>query len=216
MAEIQLGAGVVLIADLFGQGFNFLRQNGDATTDFVVTYFRNQHLFTNLITVGAVVDTVIGQTAAHLIHGHVVLFGDVGDGLVELIVRDLHAHFLAHLQDNLVHDQTLKDLMTQGGVIRQLLPGLAGVQFYRLHQAIDVAFKNNAIIDDSRYFIDNLWGSETGIRDHGDTEKQRFPVLHTFSISINRNCGLRVNQPHHRELWYGKMFERSICWVPRP
>ena len=50
--------------------------------------------------------------------------------------------------DNLVHDQTLGDLMTQGGVIRQLLPGPAGVKFYLIdHQAIDVAFQNNAIID---------------------------------------------------------------------
>jgi hypothetical protein len=191
VAQVQLGAGVVLVANLFGQRFHFLRQHGDATTHFVVTHFRNQHLFTDLVTVGVVVDAVIGQTAAHLIHGHVVLFGDVGDGLIELIVRDLHAHFLAHLQNDLVHDQTFEDLMTQGRVIRQLLTGLASIELNRLHQAIDVAFKHDAIIDDSRYFIDNLWGSETGIRDHGDTEKQRFPVLHTFSISINRKCGLR-------------------------
>ena len=104
VAEVQFGTGVVLIADLFCQSFNFLRQNGDATTNFIVTHFRNNHLFTNLITVGVVVNAVIGQAATHLIHGHVVLFCNVGDRLVELIVRDLHAHFLAHLQDNLVHD----------------------------------------------------------------------------------------------------------------
>ncbi|CEL87155.1 hypothetical protein KVR801_380169 [Klebsiella variicola] len=63
-----------------------------------------------------------------------------------------------------------------------------------MHQTIDVAFQHDAIIDDGRYFIDHLRGSETGIRDHGDTEKQRFPVLHTFSISINRKCG-RCCQP---------------------
>lgn len=105
--------------------------------------------------------------------------------------------------------------MAQGGVIRQLLASLTSIELNRLHQTIDVAFQHDAIIDDGRYFIDHR-GSETGIRDHGDTEKQRFPVLHTFPFRLTANADDVVNQPHHRELWYGKMFERSICWVPRP
>ena len=84
--------------------------------------------------------------------------------------------------------------MAQGGVIRQLLASLTSIELNRLHQTIDVAFQHDAIIDDGRYFIDHLGGSETGIRDHGDTEKQRFPVLHTFSISINRNADDVSNQ----------------------
>ena len=97
VAQVELGAGVVLVADLFRQRFHFLRQHGDATTHFIVTHFRNQHLFTDLVTVGVVVDAFIGQTAAHLIQGHIILFGDVGDSLIELVVRDLHAHLLPHL-----------------------------------------------------------------------------------------------------------------------
>ena len=59
--------------------------------------------------------------------------------------------------------------------------------------------QHHAIIDDGCDYIDYLGGSETGIRDHGDTEKQRFPVLHTFSISISRNADYVVTQSNHKE-----------------
>ncbi|MPN64833.1 hypothetical protein SDC9_212610 [bioreactor metagenome] len=90
--------------------------------------------------------------------------------------------------------------MTQRSVVRKLLTCLVSVQFDRLHQAINVAFQYHTVIYDGCDFIDYLWGSETGIRDHGDTEKQRFPVLHTFSISINRDADYVVNQSDHKEL----------------
>ena len=128
VAQVKLGAGIVLVANLFCQRFDFLRQHGDTATHFIVTHFRNQHLFADLATVGVVVDAFIGQTAAHLIHGHVVLFGDVGDGLIELVVRDLHAHLLPQLQYDLVHDQSFEDLMAQCRVIRQLLASLTRIE----------------------------------------------------------------------------------------
>lgn len=46
--------------------------------------------------------------------------------------------------------------MAQGGVIRQLLASLTSIELNRLHQTIDVAFQHDAIIDDGRYFIDQL------------------------------------------------------------
>ncbi len=88
--------------------------------------------------------------------------------------------------------------MTQGGVIRKLLTRLTGVKLYGLHQTINVTFQHNAVIDDGSDFIDNLRRGEAGIRNHSDTEKQRFPVLHTFSISINRNADYVANQLHNQ------------------
>ncbi|MND89200.1 hypothetical protein D3C80_812480 [compost metagenome] len=101
--------------------------------------------------------------------------------------------------------------MTQRGVIWKLLTCLSRVELYRLHHAIHVAFKDNTVVHNGGDFINNLWRSEAGVRNHSDTEQQRFPVLHTFSISINRKADCVVNQAHYRELRYGRMFERSIC-----
>ena len=171
-----------------GQRFHFLRQDGDTATHFVIAHFGNRHLFTDLITVGVVIQTVIGQTATHLIQRHVVLLRDVSDRLVELFVANFDAHFLAHLQQDLIHDQTFQNLMAQRGVIRKLLTSLAGIQFNRLHQTINVTFQYHAVIHDGCYFIDNLRRSETGVHHQGETKKQRFPVLHTFSIMINRKA----------------------------
>ena len=133
VAQVQLSAGVVLVTHLLRQGFDFLRQNGDATTHLVVTHFRDNHLFADLVTIGVVVQTIVSQTAAHLIQRHVVLFRDVSNRLIQLLIGDFHSHFLPHLQDDLIHDQTFHDLVAQRRVIRKLLPCLSSVQFYRLH-----------------------------------------------------------------------------------
>jgi hypothetical protein len=60
----------------------------------------------------------------------------------------------------------------------------------RLIMDIDVAFQHDAIIDDGRYFIDHLGGSETGIRDHGDTDftVPELPVMRLV-YNIIRICG---------------------------
>ncbi len=199
MAQVQFGAGVVLVADLLGQGFHFLRQDSNATTHFVITHFRDDHLFADLGAIGVVVQAVIGQTATHLIERHVVLFGDISDSLVKLFIADFHAHFLAHLQHNLIHDQTFQNLMTQRAVIRELLACLVGVKLYRLHEAINVTFQYHAVVHDGCNFIDNLRSSEAGIHHQGDTEKQRFPVLHTFSISFNRKAEDVSKSEHYME-----------------
>ena len=105
--------------------------------------------------------------------------------------------------------------MAQGGVIRQLLASLTSIELNRLHQTIDVAFQHDAIIDDGRYFI--TWGAAKlvfAIMAIPRSSVFQFFILFPFRLTANADDV--VNQPHHRELWYGKMFERSICWVPRP
>ena len=106
--------------------------------------------------------------------------------------------------------------MAQRGVIRKLLTCFARIELHRFHQTVNVTFEHDAVVNNSGDLINNLGGREAGIRNHSDTEQQRFPVLHTFSISINRKADYVVNQIHYKELRYGRMFERSICWVPRP
>ena len=54
MAQVKFGAGIVLVAYLLRQGIHFLRQDGDAATDFVVTHFRDGHLFADLATIGRI------------------------------------------------------------------------------------------------------------------------------------------------------------------
>ena len=164
MAQVQFCAGIILVTHLFCQSIHFLRQNSDAAAYFIVTHFRNQHLFADLITVGGIADAIMGQTTAHLIHAHVVLLRDVSDRLIELRVTDFHPHFLTHLQDNLIHDQTFQDLVAQRCVIRKLLPCFARVELYRFHQAVNVTFKYDAVVNHSGDFINNLGGREAGIR----------------------------------------------------
>ncbi|MNP23761.1 hypothetical protein D3C76_1164810 [compost metagenome] len=133
MAQVQFGTGIVLIAHLLSQLIHFLWQDRDATTHFVVTHFRDQHLFADLITVSRVADAVIGQTAAHLVDRHVVLLRNVRDRFIELLIGHFNTHFLTHLQHYLIHDQTLEDLMTQRGVIWKLLTCFARIELHRLH-----------------------------------------------------------------------------------
>ena len=168
MAQVQLCARIVLVTHLFCQRVHFLRQDRDATTDFIVTHFRNQHLFTDLVAVGGVADAVIGQTTAHLIQRHVVLLCDVSDGLIELLVSHLHAHFLTHLQNDLIHDQSFQDLMAQRGVIRKLLTCFARIELHRFHQTVNVTFEHDAVVNNSGDLINNLGGREAGIRNHSD------------------------------------------------
>ena len=59
VAEVEFGAGVVLIANLLRRGFNFLRQNGNTATYFVVTHLPEISIFADLITIGVVVNTVM-------------------------------------------------------------------------------------------------------------------------------------------------------------
>ncbi|VFS71493.1 Uncharacterised protein [Kluyvera cryocrescens] len=54
--------------------------------------------------------------------------------------------------------------MAQGCVVRQLLTSPGQSSFDGLHQTINVALEYDAIIYDGCNFIDNLWGSEAGIR----------------------------------------------------
>ncbi len=118
MAQIQLGAAVVLTPDLLCQRIDFLRQNGYAAAHFVIPHFGDSHFFADLFAIGVVINAVIGQTATHLVHAHFVLRGNVSDSFIKLLVGDFYAHFLAHLQDDLVHDQTLQNLVAQRTVIR--------------------------------------------------------------------------------------------------
>jgi len=78
--------------------------------------------------------------------------------------------------------------MTQGCIIRKLLASLASIELHGLHQTINVTFQHHAVIHDGGDFIDNLRRSKTGIHHQGESKKQRFPVLHTFSIMINRKA----------------------------
>ena len=39
VAQVKFSAGIILITHLFRQGIHFLRQDGDAATDFIVTHF---------------------------------------------------------------------------------------------------------------------------------------------------------------------------------
>ncbi|XNM58284.1 hypothetical protein ACLK1S_00350 [Escherichia coli] len=64
------------------------------------------------------------------------------------------------------------------------MPSSVQFQPTRLHHLINVAFQHYAPIDDGCDFIDYLGGSETGIRDYGDTEKQAFPVLLLFPFQL--------------------------------
>ncbi|MNT36873.1 hypothetical protein D3C72_1729820 [compost metagenome] len=133
MAQVQLSAGIVLVAHLLRQLIHFLRQDRYAATHFVVAHFGDQHLFADLVAVGRIADPIVGQTAAHLIEGHVVLLRNVGDRFIELLIGHLHTHFLTHLQHDLIHDQTLEDLMTQRRVIWKLLTCFTRIELHRLH-----------------------------------------------------------------------------------
>lgn len=106
--------------------------------------------------------------------------------------------------------------MAQGGVIRQLLASLTSIELNRLHQTIDVAFQHDAIIDDGRYFIDHLGAAKLVFAIMAIPRSSVFQFFILFPFRLTANADDVVDQPHHRELWYGKMFERSICWVPRP
>lgn len=106
--------------------------------------------------------------------------------------------------------------MAQGGVIRQLLASLTSIELNRLHQTIDVAFQHDAIIDDGRYFIDRTGAAKLVFAIMAIPRSSVFQFFILFPFRLTANADDVVNQPHHRELWYGKMFERSICWVPRP
>ncbi len=124
LTDVKFGALGILRANLLSQRIHFLRQNGDTTAHFIVTHFRDQHLFADLRAIIVVVHPVIGQTAAQLINAHAVLRGDVLDRLIQLLIAHLQTGFFAHLQNDGIHDLAFKDLMTQGFVIRQLLTSL--------------------------------------------------------------------------------------------
>lgn len=130
MADVHFGVAAVLRAHLFGQRVHFLRQDGDAAAHFVVTHFGDQHLFADLRTVGVVVQPFIRQAAAQLIDAHLVLRGDIGDRFIQIGVGHGDAHFLGHLQLDVIHDQAFDDLMAQRLVVRQLLAGLLGVELH--------------------------------------------------------------------------------------
>ncbi|MNS63180.1 hypothetical protein D3C72_962680 [compost metagenome] len=83
---------------------------------------------------------------------------------------------------DVIHNQTFKDLVTQGLVIRQLLTGLLRIELHRLQQGVYVALKYHAVIHDGGDFIHFLGCCERGIGTNHQSENKRSPVLHTFPI----------------------------------
>ena len=98
----------------------------DLAVDFVFDQALQDDLVADLLAELGEGHAFLFHLVAHVLHAHLLAFGDAADGAIELGIRDAHAIFLAHLQLGALGDHGFDHLAAQVFRGRQL--GALGAQ----------------------------------------------------------------------------------------
>jgi hypothetical protein len=74
--------------------------------------------------------------------------------LVELAVGDLDATTFRLLQQQRIIDQGFEHLALQNFLARQSTPGILEIYFYQFDPILQLAFGNNALVDNCNYLVE--------------------------------------------------------------
>jgi hypothetical protein len=131
----------------------------DLGVDLVVDQALHDDLVADLLAEMGEGHAFLFHLVAHLLHAHLLRFGDAADGAVQFDIRDADAVFLAQLELGALGNHGLDDLAAQVFRIRQL--GVLGTQARGdlAHAVVDFTPGDDLVVDDDVHGIDDLGGA---------------------------------------------------------
>ena len=174
--------------------FHFVIGNAHPVAHLALLHPTGKHLVADLLPRLLVGHTFFRQLAFELGHGHAIAAGDIGQGFVQLVIADAHAHFVRHLQLDGFSNQLFQYPLLQHLAWWQA--GTLGTQpaHNGVHPGFQLGLQDDIVVDNGDHPVQqlafSLYRQRHGHHGHGQQQGQSvaYSRLHSHLLV----CAFRV------------------------